>query len=122
MKILAITALTCSLALCGSAFAQSSSGANNSSDGTGGIPETWQGGIGDTFFSDSSGTMRSGDEVKSRWGKLSADQQAQVRSDCESVTASTTSKGKTALDPKVGAESERTGGGMASACDWVNSQ
>jgi len=83
------------------------------------MPDTWRSGLGDTFFSDSSGsTMRSNDEVTSRWGKLSADQQTAARTDCEKMYPS---KGETALKPKTGGDSERTGG-MASACQWIGSQ
>jgi len=101
------------MGLATSAFAQTTSSTDNS------MPKTWGNGIGDTFFSDSSGSqLRSQDEVTTRWGKLSSDQQAQARSDCQKMYPS---KGQTAVAPKTGADADRTGG-MVTVCNWVSAQ
>jgi len=126
MKASLLVAFALGIGLSSPAFADANPSDNTkprtgANERTGGqaLPEKWAGPISDTFFTDASGsTMRSGDEVKSRWGALSADQQAQVRSDCRDMTT-TGSVDKT--HPKTGADSERTGG-AASACDWVGQQ
>ena len=91
-----IAALTLSLGLGTAALAQSSTtttGADTSASTAGSVtlPQAWQGDISSTFFSDpAAGTLKSDEEIKSGWSKLSADQQAQVKSDCQSHMASAT--------------------------------
>jgi hypothetical protein len=89
-----IAALALSLGLGTAALAQSSTtttGADTSTSGSVTLPQAWQGDIAGTFFSDpTAGTLKSDDEIKSGWSKLSADQQAQVKSDCQSHMASAT--------------------------------
>ena len=94
-------ALSAALSLGGAAFAAESA-----------MPKTWAGPIGDAFYSDTTAmTMRSDDEVKANWAKLTPEQQTQVHADCKLWAAA----------PKTGADSERTGGeGMSKLCDWVN--
>src|SRR4051794_26597349 len=109
MKSQFITALALTIGLAAPALAQTTS-----STGSDAMPDTWRGGIGDTFFSDSTGsTMRSQDEVTTRWGKLSAEQQAQARSDCQTMYPS---KGQTALKPQLN-KMDRSGG-MVTVCGW----
>jgi hypothetical protein len=90
-----------SLSLGGAAFAAETA-----------MPSTWAGEIGDAFYSDTAAmTLRSEDELKTNWGRMTPAQQTQVREDCKTWAAS----------PKTGADSERTGGeGMNKLCDWVN--
>lgn len=92
-----VAALALSLGLSTAAFAQTSG--TDTTTGSGGetsgaatstmtLPSGWEGAIGDAFFSDSAaGTLRSEEEIRSNWGSLSADQQAQVRTECESRMA-----------------------------------
>jgi len=126
MKASSVVAFAFAIGLSSPVFADANPSDNTkprtgANERTGGqvLPEKWSGPITDTFFTDSSGsTMRSDDEVTSRWGSLSADQQAQVRSDCRDMT---TTGSVDQTHPKTGADSERTGG-TGSACDWVNRQ
>jgi len=89
-----VAALALSLGLGTAALAQSSTtGADTSTSGAAAgsmtMPQGWQGTIADTFFSDpATGTLKSDTDIKSGWSKLSADQQAQVKSDCQSHMAS----------------------------------
>jgi hypothetical protein len=52
------------------------------------LPMGWEGTIAETFFSDTTtGTLKSDEEIHAGWAALSAEQQAQVRSDCETHLA-----------------------------------
>lgn len=69
------------------AMAQSASDQNTESEAAGQLPETWGPEINDTFFSDmEAGVLRAEDEVRTRWAALTAEQQAQVREECETVS------------------------------------
>jgi hypothetical protein len=98
-KILAAVAF--SLALGTAAFAQSGGTSTN----VGGSPATssgdsavndqqrvfpkFTGAIGDAFYSDmDKGTLRTEAEMRANFGNLTAEQQAQVRTDCNRVTQS----------------------------------
>jgi hypothetical protein len=94
-----IAALALSLGLGTAALAQSSTttttGADTSASGSAAgsvtLPQAWEGDIASTFFSDpAAGTLKSDDEIKAGWAKLSSDQQAQVKTDCQSHMASAT--------------------------------
>lgn len=53
----------------------------------GAMPD-WDASISDTFFEDeATGLVRSDQEIEERWQSLSADEQAQVRDDCATITA-----------------------------------
>jgi len=74
----------------GSGAAGSSGGSSGTSSmGTGSMRGTgngWSGNIGSMFYSDANGTtLRSRDEVRQRWGSLSSQEQARVRSDCDEI-------------------------------------
>jgi hypothetical protein len=116
MKIHMLAAIALGLGMSTAAFAENPGK---------GMPETWKGAIGDTFYSDSTAmTLRSQDDVKTRWSSLSAEQQAQVRADCKNLAMNTDTDttASTSVKPKTGAESERTGGGqMVTLCGWVDS-
>ena len=85
-----------------------------------GMPGTWRSGIGDAFFSDRSGTtVRSQDEMRTRWGRLSGEQQRQAHLDCQKMYPS---KGETALHPKTGAQAASHSGGMVTVCNWISGQ
>lgn len=118
MKIRIIAAIALSLGLATAAFAENPAK---------GMPDSWKGPIGDTFFSDADGMMmRPQDDMSARWAALTKDQQAQVRADCEKMAMTDTdATASTSVKPKTGADSDRTGGGqgpdMASACDMVKS-
>lgn len=122
-KIIAAVAL--SLGLATSALAQTGGGADASGQGAAdaqtAYPTGWQGPISEAFFSDTAGTMRTEDEIRTNWGSLSTDQQAQVRTDCEShmaahgtdstmQTGSTTATGDNTSVTATGSEGEATGG------------
>jgi hypothetical protein len=100
-KIFTGIALAISMSVAGSALAAESA-----------MPKSWAGPIGDAFYSDTGAmTMRSEDEIKANWAKMTPEQQAQAHEDCKVWAAS----------PKTGGDSERTGGeGMSKVCDWVN--
>jgi hypothetical protein len=136
MKTRLIAALAFSLVVGTAAFAQTNGGGTTQSgsgaagggpDSETGMPESWKGNIGNTFFSDSSGsTMRSESEWNSGWSSLSAEQQAQVRSDCEArqTTASTGMNGNNSKPQTfAGGKSDRTErSGMEAVCNWVSSR
>ena len=102
-KLLATAAFTLALSL--SAVAQDSTtsasdNAGNPSSSTTGaeagdttgamdpMPPAWNGAIADTFYSDvTARAMREEADMATRWGALTADQQAQVKSDCTSMSA-----------------------------------
>src|SRR5690606_9349902 len=86
-------AVAFSLALGGAALAQTGSAGNQTPMGTGmqdaqgAFPQTWQGPIGDAFYSDAASfTLRSQEEIAANWSTLTAEQQAQVRGDCQTFT------------------------------------
>ena len=102
-KLLAASAFTLMLSLSAVAQDSTTSGSDNagnpSSSTTGAeagdttgatdpMPSTWNGAIADTFYSDvNARTMREEADMTTRWGALTADQQAQVKSDCTGMSA-----------------------------------
>jgi hypothetical protein len=114
MKSRFIAAVALAVGLATPAVAQTTGSTGDRS-----MPDTWLDGIADVFFGDTSGTnMRSEEERTTRWGRLSEEQRAQARADCQRMYPS---KGQTALKPKVGADAKREGG-MVTVCGWVSSQ
>ncbi|TCL63623.1 hypothetical protein [Rhizobium sp. BK251] len=94
IRLLAVSTLA--LAMATSAFAQSSQG-SQTEGGPGndaakpaspGGPDLWSGQVGQIFFSDSSGKLRSQEEIRTGWANLTADQQAQLRADCKNLASS----------------------------------
>jgi hypothetical protein len=64
------------------------------------MPSGWSGDIANAFFSDpTTATLRSPDEIRSRWQNLSSQQQAQVRQGCSNMMASNTGGGTMAQNP-----------------------
>lgn len=110
MKTKLIVALAFGLAMAGSALAEDTTTTGST------VPDKWRGPLSDTFWTDTSGSMRPDNEISMRWTKLSTEQQAMAREECGNTKYKT--------NPKVGASSDRTGGGggMTGACDWVNKQ
>ena len=88
-----------------------------------GIPSTWSGQISDSFFSDpAEGTLLSQEEVKANWASLSADQQAQVRQDCSSMSASATGMGSdTMASGTTGSDLSGTSGSATTGSDTMAS-
>lgn len=113
-----IAALALTLGLGTAAFAQSSTtGADTSAAGaaTGSVtlPKAWEGDIASAFFTDpAAGTLKSDEEIKSAWANLSSDQQAQVKTDCQSHMASA---GTGSDSMKTGSTSTTTTGGAATS-------
>lgn len=137
-KIIAAVAL--SLGLATSALAQTGTGSTTggadasgqgAADAQTAFPTGWSGPISEAFFSDTAaGTMRTEDEIRTNWGNLSAEQQAQVRTDCEShmaahgtdstmQTGSTTGSGDNTAVTATGSEGEATGGTTLTAMNDV---
>jgi hypothetical protein len=153
----ALLALAVTLSLGGGAFAQTSSGSStgNTDDsgsqtdtsgssqemdtsGTTGtaagdhaLPRTWEGDIGNAFFADPQGrTLRSQSEVQRNWSSLTAEQQAQVKVDCQNMSAnsstttgSTTGSTTTESTSTVGSEvapPRESAHSVMLVCDWVN--
>jgi len=112
-KLLAATAL--SLAL-GTAIAaaqttttQPEAGASADVAAAAELPSGWDGAIGDAFFADAgAGTLRSEDEIRANWEKLTEEQKAQVRSHCDTVdtAAAPATTEKPAGDTTAGAETD----------------
>jgi hypothetical protein len=128
MKTTIIAALALAAGLAGTAFAQTEAPMGGATGENGedaainrpGMPEGWQGSIADTFFLDTSAMrLREENEMRTRWSQLTPEQQARVREDCRSLETTASTR----TGPKVGAESERTGGeGITEACDFVGKQ
>lgn len=123
-----IAALALSFGLgAGSAFAQSEvqNPDNDSGQETpimGGMPDTWRGDIGDAFYTDNTyTTLRTQEEVGTRFGTLTADQQAQVKSDCANISATnesmTTDPGTTSSITGSVAGSDQAS--LKELCAWV---
>lgn len=89
------------------AFAQS-----NSEPPT--YPQAWEGDISAALFDDQH-TLRSQDEIKTNWAKLSADQQAMVKKECDPTTASIATKPGDASE-----NAQPQGNQMADLCDMIN--
>lgn len=113
-----IAALAISFGLGTAALAQSSTSTSTSGAATGSVtlPQAWQGDIASTFFTDpATGTLKSDADIKSGWSKLSADQQAQVKSDCQSHMASAkTGTGTSSTDATTTSSTNTMASGSAS--------
>lgn len=87
------------------------------------LPMGWEGPIGDAFFSDSAaGTLRSEAEIRANWEGLTAEQQAQVRTDCATFDTA-----RTQPDDKMTTGSVTTGdrtdmAAVEQVCDMVGAQ
>ena len=117
-KILAITALT--LSLTGAALAQTDGSATSGSSPGEAIedqmPAGWKGPIADTFYTDSTaGTMRTEEEIRTGWATLSAEQQAQVKTDCAATLANNTAESNSNTTESA------SGPNMSQLCTIVNS-
>lgn len=125
IKNLAIAALTLGLST-SVVFAQDAAGTDGAASGSTNatdaemMPKTWSGAISDTFWSDSTaGTMREEADMKTRWSSLSSEQQAQVREDCKTYSASSGSN-DTAGTSTTGAASTTAGAQqMTQVCGYV---
>lgn len=83
------------------------------------LPMGWEGPIGDAFFADPQlGTLRSQEEVRTNWGALTDEQQAQVRSYCDTVD---TAAAGTDEDVTTGSTTPDTAhmASVVQVCDWV---
>jgi hypothetical protein len=111
-----VAALALSLGLSTAALAQTDTTTGGAA-GAGGevmLPAEWQGDIASALFSDpQAGTLKSEEEIRSGWGSLSADQQAQVRSECETHMAAA----GTGTDTMTGGASTDTTAGAATSTD-----
>lgn len=71
------------------------------------LPMGWDGAIGDAFFSDpQEGTLRSPEEIQVNWDTLTEEQQAQVRSHCETVDTAAADTMPAPGDTAAGAETD----------------
>jgi hypothetical protein len=136
-KLLLATAVSLGLGT-GMALAQSTTtapsvGATPDSSASAQLPAGWEGAIGDAFFSDTdSGTLRSEEEVRANFNSLSAEQQAQVRSHCETLDTAAASPGMTGSDTGATDDNLTTGSTVDStvpmsltasieqACGWID--
>lgn len=98
------------------------------------LPMGWDGAIGDAFFADSElGTLRSQEEVTANWENLTEEQQAQVRSHCDTMdTAAAGTQNAPSGDTTAGAQTDAevtTGSTTPDAmhtasieqvCNWVD--
>lgn len=99
------------------------------------LPTGWEGPIGDAFFSDTdAGTLRSEDEVRANFDALTVEQQAQVRSHCETYDTASAETGasmsattETETDDTLTTGSTTDGSMMLTAsieqiCGWIDSK
>lgn len=121
-KFLVAAALSLGL---GTAIAAAQTGATLPSAGASApasqLPMGWDGAIGDAFFADRElGTLRSQQEVTANWQALTAEQQAQVRTDCDTVDKA----GAATPDDKMTTGSTTPdaahAASMKQVCDWVD--
>jgi hypothetical protein len=130
-----VTALAFSFALGTAAIAQTGSATNPNPTGSamqdqqGAFPKSWEGPIGDAFYSDTSAfTLRSQDEIAANWAALTAEQQAQVRSDCQTITTTQSDSGTDNMATSSTTTTAEGGSNFATApsttelCGWVGSQ
>lgn len=118
MKTRLLTASAAALILCAPAFAQTATTtdtANSSASMSSAMPQGWNAEIGNAFFTDADlGTLRTEDEISTNWASLSAEQQAQVASYCDTIdTASATGVDGSTM-PSGDAAAGVTAGGTAS--------
>jgi hypothetical protein len=70
------------------------------------MPSGWSGDIANAFFSDpTNATLRSPDEIRSRWQNLSSQQQVQVRQGCSNMMASNNGSSGTMAQKSTGQSS-----------------
>lgn len=139
-KLLAAAAF--SLALGTAAIAQTGGtaapggGVSGPADVNSAMPSGWDDTIGDAFFSDRElGTLRSQEEISANWNNLSEEQQAQVRSHCDTMdTAANTTDAPAGGGAASGGAAEgddvNTGSTTADSavhmasiqqvCDWID--
>lgn len=127
-----VTALALSFALGTAAFAQTGSATNPNPTGSamqdqqGAFPKSWEGPIGDAFYSDTSVfTLRGQQEIAANWAKLTAEQQASVKSECQVVTQSEsgTDNMKTSSTTQTdGGSNFATAPSTMELCGWVGQQ
>lgn len=105
-KIIAATILTLGMAT--GALAQTSTQGGEPPS----YPDSWKGDIASALYADQH-TLRTQDEVKTNWAKLSADQQAQVKKDCTATSqAAATKSGESSATANANAS-------MTELCGWV---
>lgn len=111
-----VAALALSLGLSTAALAQTSGTETTTGSANGEVmlPTGWEGEIADAFFSDpDAGTLKPEAEITANWGNLSAEQQASVRSECETRTAATGTDTTTGTGTTAGATTDTTTGGAS---------
>jgi hypothetical protein len=120
-----ISALALSFALGTAAFAQTASPQGSAmQDEQGAFPKTWDGPIGDAFYSDRTNfTLRTADEIAANWAKLTPEQQAQAKSECDVVTqsASGTDNMQTSSTTTDGGSNFATAPSTTELCSWMSS-
>ena len=138
MKLQIIAAAALALSMGSAAFAQDS-GAGAAGIGTGANSRV-SAGLGDEmngrFFTED-GSMRSANEVSTAWSSMSAEQQASVRTECESIKTADSSANATAGQGTVSTETTASTGttaegatskvegkqmAMTELCAWVDTQ
>lgn len=85
------------------------------------LPMGWDGAIGDAFFANPGlGTLRSQEEVTTNWQTLTAEQQAQVRTHCDTVdTAGAATPDSQVTTGSTTADATHTAS-IKQVCDWVD--
>ena len=109
-----IAALVFSLGLGTAAIAQTTPQVGTPTGGQGNSPALpqWDTSVNDAFFADTTaGTLRSEEDIRANWSSLPAEQQAQVRADCDTMT--TASVGTSATG--TGGDTTASGGADAGA-------
>ena len=122
-----IAALALSLSLGTAALAQTSTTGTDTSSGaatgaTTTLPTGWEGDIANAFFSDpTAGTLKSDEEIKTGFEGLSAEQQAQVKTDCENQMAAsgtgTTTEETAATDTQMDSGAATDSSDQAASAD-----
>ncbi|MBL8584257.1 MAG: hypothetical protein JNL61_18790 [Rhizobiaceae bacterium] len=122
MKTIMLAALA--LGMSGvAAMAQETSSTSPRAEDAMHMPDTWQGPIGDAFYTDNTWTtLRPEAEITTRWTALNDEQKAQVKADCADIAATNpamTTDPDTTKPSTNGSVSGSSQGGLKELCAWV---
>jgi len=85
------------------------------------LPRTWEGDINNAFFTDPEAqTLRPENEVRKNWSSLTAQQQAQVRMDCQSQGMPSSSSTSSTTSTDETQPPRESGQSVQQVCDMVN--
>ena len=85
------------------------------------LPRTWEGDINNAFFADPEAqTLRPENEVRKNWSSLTAQQQAQVRIDCQSQDMPSSSSSSSTTSTDETQPPRESGQPVRQVCDMID--